>query len=1233
MGCSGSKKEPPLDPSDVQLSGGDPLSQLSGGDPLSGDWSRSEQRRSSAADLDPSDAFRALDVSRGEADGADEPDGNSFKRRSKAGSARKSSFSKKKAPKLEKKKISFSDEAVDMETSEVAPLPTTALRLRVTQAKVSANTFGVVDMPPDLGRRTDGGAALGASADARRSFDDRLRGPKTKTIGGISTSADSAPGRSFARSNSFDGLGGGVAQGKNVLVEWVEVKVPGQRRKQPAPKAAKEGKVGKAAFIAATPGALSAEKREGARQRLHLMLKEHFLFDSFTLAQRDEVVRAMRYKFVRAGMTIAGEGEPATKFFACLAGGIDLTRRAAAAAGAGAGVSSEKPLLVAQVGPGGTWGSSALGKGGTCAVSATAAVDSEVYVLSRDVFRALKRAAPAAAADGASRSETALRKLPALAQLPPAALGAICAAMREVSAPKGAKLPPDEYGDNWLLLVTAGRLELAAADDDLVVAALAASELLGAPPHPRVGRHCLPFPPPKPVGVGEGEVLASGRRGEEGLLAALWSMAAPAADDDALKLLLGRARAWDVRVAADGGASGLVLPMRAVAAALRAVPALVAQPLGARGALQCCPRLELAAAKDLDALSFATKSTALAQAEPLLAEGGAAPGLTLLLSGRVALTAGRSGGGGGAPRPCGEAGSLDLLGYRSTFGAEGAAEPLAATAKVDCLALSLDRSAARALVPPAVQRELADLPAAAGGGGGASVRASELRVVRMLGTGAVGDVCEATHKESGERYAVKRVKRTVLDSDDARAQLVNERAALAELAHPFVCRLVGTMRLVASLCLVLELCDGPDLYACLQEVRRFDETAALHYAGCVAAALEAIHARGWAYRDLKAENVVLAPSGYAKLVDFGLAKRVGANERLFTVCGSEEYMAPEVVQQTGHDCACDWWGVGVLLYELVCGVTPWLIDADGKPAPLAPTAISRAIVDTKRPLAYPPAVDASAHLRAAVRAFLRHAPPRRLGCDNAGARGVRAHPFFSRLDWGALTAQTLPAPPVPVVGAAAERSVERSSPRSRSPSSAANSSSPGSRSETPPAPAEEAAEPSDTPLDPLSAQLMAFAKQRQEETAAAAPPPDPEPEPEAGLDPLSAQLLAFARQRQEAEAAAAPPPPPEPEPEPEAEAEPSASLDPLSARLLEFAKQRAAEAAAAHGGDGAPGAPPPPAAAAETTEATAPTPEGSFTKSLHDGSVTLASLSEELLAGFLGEEAPAADDGAWDADW
>ena len=140
MGCSGSKKESPLDPSDVQLSGGDPLSQLSGGDPLSGDWSRSEQRRSSAADLDPSDAFRALDVSRGEADGADEPDGNSFKRRSKAGSARKSSFSKKKAPKLEKKKISFSDEAVDMETSEVAPTG-------VDRQTVGAATAAEADLP------------------------------------------------------------------------------------------------------------------------------------------------------------------------------------------------------------------------------------------------------------------------------------------------------------------------------------------------------------------------------------------------------------------------------------------------------------------------------------------------------------------------------------------------------------------------------------------------------------------------------------------------------------------------------------------------------------------------------------------------------------------------------------------------------------------------------------------------------------------------------------------------------------------------------------------------------------------------------------------------------------------------------------------------------------------------------------------------------------------------------
>ena len=309
-------------------------------------------------------------------------------------------------------------------------------------------------------------------------------------------------------------------------------------------------------------------------------------------------------------MTIAGEGEPATKFFACLAGGIDLTRRAAAAAGAGAGASSEKPLLVAQVGPGGTWRSSALGKEFACAVSATAAVDSEVYVLSRDVFRALKRAAPAAAADGASRSETALRQLPALAQLPPAALGAICAAMREVSAPKGAKLPPDEYGDNWLLLVTAGRLELAAADDDLVVAALAASELLGAPPHPRVGRHCLPFPPPKPVGVGEGEVLASGRRGEEGLFGgAVVDGGAGGGRRRSSCSSAARARgtcAWRRTAARPASCSRCARWRR------RARGARPRRRRSARErALQCCPRLELAAARATSTRSRSPQSRPL----------------------------------------------------------------------------------------------------------------------------------------------------------------------------------------------------------------------------------------------------------------------------------------------------------------------------------------------------------------------------------------------------------------------------------------------------------------------------------------------------------------------------------------------------------------------------------------------------------------------------------------------
>ena len=129
----------------------------------------------------------------------------------------------------------------------------------------------------------------------------------------------------------------------------------------------------------------------------------------------------------------------------------------------------------------------------------------------------------------------------------------------------------------------------------------------------------------------------------------------------------------------------------------------------------------------------------------------------------------------------------------------------------------------------------------------------------------------------------------------------------------------------------MELCDGPNVFEVLEAQGPFEEVAALQYAACLVSALAELHGSFWAFRDLKAENVVFVRSGAVMLVDFGLAKRAPGDARLFTVCGSVEYMAPEVISSSGHGRGCDWWSLGCLLYELVVGHTPWMLDADLEP--------------------------------------------------------------------------------------------------------------------------------------------------------------------------------------------------------------------------------------------------------------------------------------------------------------
>lgn len=158
----------------------------------------------------------------------------------------------------------------------------------------------------------------------------------------------------------------------------------------------------------------------------------------------------------------------------------------------------------------------------------------------------------------------------------------------------------------------------------------------------------------------------------------------------------------------------------------------------------------------------------------------------------------------------------------------------------------------------------------------------------------------------------------------------HERAVLADVAgHPFITNLLASFSDRDSLYMLLDYVPGGELFSYLRKLRRFDEHVARFYAAEIVLVLEYLHEHqdGVAYRDLKPENLLLDKDGHIKLVDFGFAKRLGKRDNrpveTYTLCGTPEYLAPEVIHNKGHTTAVDWWALGILVYEFLTGYPPF----------------------------------------------------------------------------------------------------------------------------------------------------------------------------------------------------------------------------------------------------------------------------------------------------------------------
>ena len=206
-----------------------------------------------------------------------------------------------------------------------------------------------------------------------------------------------------------------------------------------------------------------------------------------------------------------------------------------------------------------------------------------------------------------------------------------------------------------------------------------------------------------------------------------------------------------------------------------------------------------------------------------------------------------------------------------------------------------------------------------------ALQLDEYELLKALGEGSFGRVYIARHKTNGQYWAFKQLKKYEIIKSKQVDHLKNEVYILNSVQHPFIVKMAGMTQDNRFLYIGMEFVVGGELFTYLRRVVRFPKLQTALYTAQVTLMFEHLHSQNVIYRDLKPENLLIDGEGYLKLTDFGFAKIV--ENRTYTLCGTPEYIAPEIILNKGHGKGVDWWTVGVLIFEMLAGIDPFN-DAD-----------------------------------------------------------------------------------------------------------------------------------------------------------------------------------------------------------------------------------------------------------------------------------------------------------------
>jgi len=288
-----------------------------------------------------------------------------------------------------------------------------------------------------------------------------------------------------------------------------------------------------------------------------------------------------------------------------------------------------------------------------------------------------------------------------------------------------------------------------------------------------------------------------------------------------------------------------------------------------------------------------------------------------------------------------------------------------------------------------------------------TIKLKELTKVRILGVGTFGKVWLVSSKRNGKPYALKMLNKREIVGHHQVEGVLREKNIMSSLDHPFVVNLVSTFHDDHSLFMLIDLVQGGELFSVIHtDVRDGVPNAnSRFYAACILESLSHLHHRHISYRDLKPENILIDSFGYCVLVDLGFAKVV--MDKTYTLCGTPEYLAPEIILSKGHNKGVDYWALGVLIFEMLVGRSPFYSYGTDQ------VSLFKRIVQVK--YTFPPGGLVNDYAQDLIQRLVVRRQANRFGCLARGEEDIRDHIWFNVINVDKLLKKELPAPWIPKI--------------------------------------------------------------------------------------------------------------------------------------------------------------------------------------------------------------------------